>query len=138
MEKKLILKTDFYDYYDHWFDKVYYPEEEYNIFERYSVLGMNRQEMLIYLQLNGYNVPKHGLVRDLDLQKEQKVVVYLDINSHRGMDKILCSFGEALRFYPVNYASEYLKVNDEEKGCSFRYLRIGEKNFSLCYQSDDN
>lgn len=138
MTKKLVLKSDFHDYYDHWFDKVYYPEEEYTTFERYSISGMNRQEMLNYLELNGYNVPKHGLVKDLILQKDQKVVIYLDINSHRGMDKILCPFGEALNFYPMNYCMEYKKVNKEELGCSFRYLRIGDDIFSLCYKSQDS
>lgn len=138
MTNKLVLKSDFHDYYDHWFDRVYYPEEEYITFERYSRSGMNRQEMLEYLELNGYNVPKHGLVKDLSLQKDQKVVVYLDINSHRGMDKILSSFGESLKFYPMNYCMEYKKVNDNNLGHSFRALRIGDLNFSLFYKSQDS
>lgn len=138
MEKKLVLKSDYYDYYDHWFDKVYYPDEEFDIFERYSVSGMNRQEMLNYLELNGYSVPKHGIVKDLKLDKDQKIVIYLDINSHKGMDKMLCSFGQALNFYPMNYAMEYKKVNEQELGCSYRSLRIGDNIFSLYYTSKNS
>lgn len=137
MTRKLVLKTDFYDYYDHWFDKVYYPEEKYRDFLRYSRSGMNRIEMLRYLDLKGYNTPEHGLVKDLNLNNDEKVVVYLDINSHRGMDKVLCSYKHAKDCYPMNYASKYLKVNDEDKGSSYRALRIGNKSFTLYYESNE-
>lgn len=128
----LKLKSNFLDYYDHQFDL---SGEE---FRRMSNEGMNRIEMLDFMKSKRLIVPPYGVVRHLEhhayITPEAFVVVHLDINSHRGENKLLVRYSEALEQYPdafmVMYASSF-------KGVSWRYLKVGSRSFILRYESDD-
>ena len=53
--QSVCLKSDFWDYYDHWFDRG-----KGIVFERFSNQGMNRKEMLDYLSSLGFKTPPYG------------------------------------------------------------------------------
>lgn len=144
---KLQLKTDFHDYYDHWFDR------EGQIFERMSHSGMSRREMFDFFEQIGLKTPPHGTPEQIfnTLSEQDKeaedfaqkhdmnffhVVVYLDETAHRGEGKILIPLTTAIRQYPNAFCSQYcptLLIGST----SLRYLQIGDKIFWLRYTSDD-
>lgn len=146
---KIKLYSDFIDYYDHHFDA------SGKRFERFSTGGINRIEMFKFLESHGYETPKHGKVKEIseiypdrwvgfakgmscdepsyipefDTWKFIEVVVYTDINSHRGEGKIKMCLDEAIEKYPNNFASIYIF----NWATSYRHLQIGEKSFWLRY-----
>lgn len=145
---KIRLKTDFHDYYDHWFDA------EGVEFERFSRQGRGRREALEYLSDIGLKTPPYGtprevmvktnnrlLERELELQKDSKyllsVVVYLDENAHRGEGKVLMPLQEALNKYPNHLCTLFIPPIPG-KSVSMRHLQIGKKAFWLRYTSSDD
>ncbi len=127
---KLKLRTDFFDYYDHWFDL------DGQVFERLSTGGMSRGEMFKYLNDHGIRTAGYGKVHTFASMGPSisHVVVYTDEQCHRGDGKLLLALGEALRDYPDTLASVYIK---QGIGISHRHLQIGEYHFWLRYQSRD-
>lgn len=128
----LRLRSNFIDYYDHQFDL------KGEVFRRMSNEGMNRIEMLDFLKSKRLIVPPYGIVKTMKnhvlISEEAFVVVHLDIKSHRGENKLLMRYKEALEKHPnefmVMYASNF-------RGCSWRYLKVGNRSFILRYSSDD-
>lgn len=104
-----------------------------------STSGMDRYEMYIYLESLGFNVPIYGILNDFRKLKKDinKVVVHLDLKSHRGENKILLDYEEALEKYRGKFATEYIET-DGEFGVSYRYLRIGDEAFWLLYKSKND
>lgn len=144
---KLQLKTDFHDYYDHWFDR------EGQVFERMSRSGMSRREMFNFLENIGVKTPPYGTPGQVfnslsDDEKELEklaqenhinlidVVVYLDENAHRGEGKILMPLIKAIKEYPDTFCSQYFP-SLRFGAISLRYLQIGDKIFWLRYASND-
>lgn len=144
---QLQLKTDFHDYYDHWFDR------EGQIFKRMSHSGISRREMFEFFEQIGLKTPPHGTPEQIfnTLSEQDKeveelfqkqdmnffhTVVYLDETAHRGEGKLLIPLTKAMRKYPNVFCSFYyptLLVGST----SLRYLQIGDKIFWLRYTSDD-
>ncbi|WCF11664.1 hypothetical protein NDS46_30420 (plasmid) [Paenibacillus thiaminolyticus] len=128
----LKLVSNFIDYYDHYFDL------QGDVLRRLSNEGMNRVEMLQFLQQKNLTVPLHGIVKNLQnhslIERDTYVIVHTDIHSHRGENKHLLLYRDALERYPdelmVLYVSSF-------QGCSWRYLKIGSRSFILHYQSKD-
>lgn len=144
---KLILKSDFRDYYDHWFDIMTSPNDTYATFHRYSRNSMTRRKMFELLESLGNKVPKHDYLHKM--KDVEKVVVYTDQFAHRGEGKELLKLKYAkqkhLRMYgapemDVNwikhsiYASEYIGTSN----MTMRKLHIGKMCFFLLYESDDS
>jgi hypothetical protein len=127
---RLILRSDFRDYYDHWFDSHLLYDGKAQVFERLSTGGMTRGEMLASMREHGLTVPAFGKPADL---RSEKVVVYLDDHSHRGERKRVMDRGKAQLLYWNNLACEYLPGPPD----SFRSLWIGRRSFALYYRSDD-
>lgn len=132
----LQLKTDFQDFYDHCFDK------KGPVFDRYSKNALTRADNLAFLTDKGYNVPSHGIARNLvpHLIKLRETpdlhfVVYLDEYSHRGEDKIRVSAEMALEHFGEYFVVEFLQP--DKQSTSYRYLQIGKKSFGLVYSSND-
>lgn len=136
------LVSDFWDYYDHWFDG--YAAEL--VFYRLSSSGMTRREMLEYLQSLGFRVPIFGRTSDIHdrLRKKHRftgfdhildVVVYLDDSAHRGEGKIKIPLRDAIEKYPYHLATEYIPALPSGLGLSWRYLQLGDKAFWLEYAS---
>lgn len=134
------IKTNFIDYYDHWFDREGY------IFERRSNGGMSRRDMFVFLAQHGFNVPSYGtpavIYHSLGSQgsnpeKESpiKVVVYLDQQAHRGEGKLLVPLEYAAKEYPELLCSLYYPGADGAE--SIRYLQIGDLHVWLKYISLD-
>ena len=144
---KLQLKTDFHDYYDHWFDR------EGQIFERMSHSGMSRREMFDFFEQIGLKTPPYGTPKGIleslsDFEKKMEnlvqgdnfnlidVVVYLDETAHRGEGKVLMPLMKAIQDYPNTFCSRYYPTL-QTGSSSLRYLQIGDKVFWLRYTSDD-
>jgi hypothetical protein len=144
---KIKLVSDFWDYYDHWFD----GSDAEIVFERRSTGGMDRLQMLEYLKSLGLRVPAFGCVRDLYDRKRREwqgnidivdsllsVVVYLDERAHRGEGKVLLSLCDAMEQYPDHLATEYIPALPSGHGLTWRYLQVGDKVFWLEYTSRDD
>lgn len=150
----LQLKSDFIDYYDHWFANSY---QEYPIFSRLSVDGISREAQFAKLQAMGLQVPEHGMVsalyRDYETRLQQQgfndtevkgmlelmqLVVYTDPYAHAGEGKCVLGYSDALRLYPTHFASLYIMQNVKNLGISLRYLRIGKRQFWLRYASEND
>ncbi|MFW5961992.1 MAG: hypothetical protein ACOCQR_00070 [bacterium] len=132
------LQTDFIDYYDHWFDL------DGLIFNRYSVMGIDRPAMFSFFSNNGIPTPTFGIVKNISLQNFiQKtnnifLVIYLDHKAHQGKNKIKVSFQEAYVNYKNFFFSEFLPpVNFPAVATSYRFLKVGSRSFWLSYSSQN-
>ena len=123
---KVVLKSDFIEYYDHWFDL-----KGDITFERFSKQGMIRREMFNMFSKKGLTVPYYGIVKDM--KNVEKVVVYLDEISHRGENKPLMFLGRAKKDFPDLFCSEYIGDNIGE---SYRCLNVGLAQYWFRYQSN--
>jgi len=143
---KIQLKTDFLDYYDHWFDR-----EGDIVFERMSRGGMGRREMFGFLKSLGLNSPEVGIVKEVfpklrerysdipdGIMRIVSVVVYLDEMAHRGEGKERMSAEKALEKHPDNFCSEFIPTSPGEGSVSLRYLQIGDRKWWLRYSSIDD
>lgn len=154
MTRILELKSDFRDYYDHWFAGT--GQRADDIYERQSRSGMERPAMLNYLKDLGVTTPAFGTVQELAsrmasfaqglsidtlkqlLHDAGDVVIYTDPGAHGGGGKIKLSLAAALEQYPNHFASEYIPNTASGHGQSIRYLRIGQRQFWLRYSSRDD
>ena len=137
--RPVVLRSNFTDYYDQYFDDA--TAVAPLVFNRFTDQGMNRREILAFLERNGFTVPRHGNVRDVDtwaphLRDNQYVVVYLDEKSHRGENKLLLTLGEALNKHPDCLAAEFLGT-DSHSGQAIRHVQVGSKYFRIALASDD-
>jgi hypothetical protein len=137
---KIKLKSDFHDYYDHWFD----DSSSSTTFTRLSTNGMSRPEMFNFFTHYNIPTPKYGLVKNLT--NCYNVVVYEDLYLHRGEGKLKLAYHHAMEKYSDYFASKYLPpdntvfqgIDSINIGISYRYLSVGNKNFWLKYTSLDN
>lgn len=154
MTRILELRSDFRDYYDHWFAGS--GQRADNVYERQSRSGMDRPAMLNYLKGLGVTTPAFGTVRELAsrmdtfaqglsantrkelLRDAGDVVVYTDPGAHGGGGKIKLGLAVALEQFPNHFASEYIPNTISGHGQSIRYLRIGQRQFWLRYTSEDD
>ena len=133
------LKTDFYDYYDHWFIQSHQPAH-YTL-ERMTQASTTRLEDFELMRTAGLNVIPHDTVEKLakNFTPEQitatQLVVYVDDRSHAGEGKALLTIDKALKHYPERLASLYVPTNLAE---TYRHLRIGTRQFWLRYTSDND
>lgn len=127
---QLRLKSDFIDYYDHWFDLNGY------VFERFSRSGMDRKKMFAFLKEKGEKIPRVGTSKQLLDDGIQKAVVYLDDMAHRAEGKILLLVSEAAQEYPDYFCSEFIE-DPNQVVCTTRRLQVGDHAFWLRYTSDD-
>ena len=147
---KISLKSDFWDYYDQWFDSNY---GDGLVFERISTGGMSRQEMFRFFEKIGLAVPVHGTVKTIVTSFEkliddpglneklfnmEEIVVYTDTQSHRGEGKIKIKRAEALEKYPDHFCSEHITASPTGHGVSYRFLQVGKRVFWLRYTSRDD
>jgi hypothetical protein len=149
---KLKLNSDYFDYYDAWFDL----DAEHTLSRRMTD-GPNKIEAFKLLNLMGIKTPKYGMVAELykDLasqfydgkeaikkvgyDKVVELVVYTDINAHAGEGKIKVTLEEAREKYPGHFAVQYIP-NDTRvfASRSERLLQIGSRRIWLEYTSADN
>ena len=137
--RPVVLRSNFTDYYDEYFDPA--NSVAPLIFNRFTDQGMTRTEIFAFLERNGFTVPKHGILRDIDkwaphLRDNQYVVVYLDERSHRGENKLLLTVGEGLNQHPNCLAAEFMGT-DKNSGHSIRHVQVGKKFFRISLTSDD-
>lgn len=141
------LKSDFRDFYDHWFD-LDGPE-----FSRMTTDGPDKIEQFRILQTMGLHTPPHGSVKNIAgswWEQEQQwvkwVVVYDSLTSHRGdgkrlaqsssfrWDGCLTRLGECYRQEQL-FCSAYVGYTP---GVSWRMLQIGPHRFWIEYNSVDD
>lgn len=125
---KLLLRSDFIDYYDHHFDTLDRPRIHMN-YQRMSRVNYTRHDNFLYMRetLN-LLTPEFGIVEDMHRRfrfstRLPDVVVYIDDKAHQGDGKEKLGLEEAMRKYPQSLCSMYLK---EEPSTSYRVVAIGE------------
>lgn len=135
---KLQLRSDFIDYYDHYFDR------NGIVFNRYSRNNISRLEMFNMMENWGLKVPEYGLCNKLSENNsisDNKVVVYLDQYAHQGEDKELLSLEKACLKHPQKLGSIYIPTSDRIDGfksISYRLLQVGIARFWILYCSPDD
>ena len=143
---KVKLRTNFGDYYDHWFDL-----EADHTLRRVGTDGLDRFCQLHLMERQGLKVPPYGTVKQLlgpparygapemrnpRLSKKcTRLVVYIDEKAHCTEGKVLLSLDQALEQYPDCLASEYIEGCP---GVSWRFLQIGKHGFWIEYKSDED
>ncbi|MDR3589429.1 MAG: hypothetical protein P4N41_07175 [Negativicutes bacterium] len=138
--RPVILRSDFTDYYDSYFDNP--NSVSPLVFERYTNTGMSRSEILGFLSRNGFSVPKYGKLKDVGkwaphLRDSQLVVVYLDEASHRGENKLLMTVATALRTHPQCLAAEFMGTS-KDSSYGRRLVQVGMKYFWLDQRSSND
>lgn len=131
---KIKLVSDFRDFYDHWMDF------DGEIFRRVTTDGLDRLEMLQYLQKLEFKTPIYGKLKDISHKLKDFVVLHHDIHAHRGEGKELVRLETALEEFPNVLATQYIPFKTEEenlgvKGLSWRYLQVGVNSFWIEYKS---
>lgn len=124
------LISDFNDWYDIAFDgrgKEFY---------RISSSGMPRPKMLKYLKTNNFNVPLFGRIKMLSNYPIHKVVIHSDLRAHQGIGKILITIDDAIQKYPNYFGVEF--IVPDEKGCSYRFLKVGWRRWWIKYLSTED
>lgn len=136
---KVVLNSDFIDYYDHWFDRIYTPEVHLT-FNRKSIGVTPRLELLDYMSSElGLAVPEFGTVKEVAnrlrlFDSATYLVVYTDDMKHRGDGKEKVSLKSALKRFPNKPCSLYLPPDEKSK--SYRLLSIGRNTtYLMSYQS---
>lgn len=145
------LYSNFIDYYDHHFEL-----DSDLVFYRHMSAGPDRITMLTMMHALGFDVPKHDLVKNLyasmvaEYETEEQLkaskydnllqlVIYQNIRSHAGDDKIKMTLAEAYEKHPDLYAAQFIPTIDREgRSMSYRYLSIGKENLWLRYTSTDD
>ena len=129
---KLILKTDFVDYYDNHFDQLSQPVPHMT-FNRLTRNNFSRKDL--FNQLNKMNEPviPHGNTKELSERfwSAQKFVVYIDDYAHSGQGKILIDRHQVPQ-YTNTLASLYMP---EKPALSLKKIVIGNRIFWAKYQS---
>lgn len=121
------LNTDFKDYYDGCLS-----EDNSVVYNRLSKQVMSRGEALHYLNNNGIKTVKFGPVSKFIGQSH--IVVYTNPMLHNFLGKHIYSYNEANGQYRNCLASEFL-INS--KGCTVKYLQVGERRFRMMFQNDE-
>lgn len=134
MSSDVKLCTDFKDYPDEEFYDKGMP------FERYRKSKISRAESFHLLKKLGFKVPNHGesknfITKLIESKKDEdiKFVVHLDEYEHSQFNKLLVSAKEAFDKYSDKFCVEYIS----SRPISYRYLKIGQLDFGLVYESDD-
>ena len=144
------LKSDFTDYYDHWFVGSWQSPSLH--YYRFTYDDVPRSEIFRWMDERGIPVPYFGLVNDLYKKtvKERwgkdshifgevvNFVVYTDEYAHASQGKLLLTANEAIETYPQYFAVEFIPTNPLCLGLSYRYLRVGRRQFWLRYKSLDS
>lgn len=137
---RLVLETDFSDYYDDYFDKRKNPSVHHTLW-RFSKDKTPRLELLSYMKNQlSLIVPEFGTVREvanrirLDTTNKH-VVVYHDEFSHYGDGKEKVGINSAFKRFPLKPCSLYM--SPDEKSESLKYVSIGlGTHFLLKYTSN--
>lgn len=135
----IVLRTDFRDYYDHWFTLPHRAERAMFTLTRLSYDGMYKSNQFSTLKALGYNTVIHGVVSSMTPWKQgcPQVVVYHDPRVHRGEGKELMSMWSALKYHPEKYCSYYIDTSLNGDSTSYRLLCVGSKKFIIEYRSKD-
>ena len=133
------LLSNFTDFYDHHFDL------DGEVFDRRDNIGMDRRQMFEFFGSLGLKTPFHGTLKEVfEHQAEwcpapelQHAVVYLDLNSHRGNDKIQVRGTDPYwQQFQDDFAAEFIPTYTQPNiGISYRYLQIGPRKWWLEYIS---
>lgn len=142
MTKRVVLRSDFIDYYDHHFDLSYFGE--YVEFKRFSEGGMSRYEMLFYMAGTlGLRTPRFDR-RDRALMWNKPLVLHLFPMAHRGQGKhrFRPSWDGSVTMEVVKTISrsdtvavEY--IDPADLSTSYRLLCVGALRFELRYTSNN-
>jgi hypothetical protein len=156
MKTGIYLQTDFKDYYDEYLHDVMATER----FKRLSRSGPSRPEIFKLLEEKSCPVPPYGTAEELwreyldpddpycDVRWEKaiksdiawishKLVVYDDIDAHRGEGKRLVKaydYKEHIKPIKDKFCSLHLTIQDVF-ALSYRELFVGNRSFFLSYQS---
>ena len=136
---KLRLKSSFWEPWHCAFDS------DGHEFRLMTNEGPNRKEMVSIFKMVGLQTPIFGYYSDfvkIKYEKERKVVVYDDIESHFGKNKRLVTFSELNVEDKLLYMSEYIQTLQRPLAQyisrSTRYLFVGDYGFQYDYLSHND
>ena len=123
--RKLLLKSDFRDFYDPFFDNPNFPGDNPVVYERFAKGGMLRPAAFRYMDKTlGLEVPHYGTNQAILDEYGQGVIYYIP-HAHRGEGKALMdSYRYVPEDYLVDFAARYV-LPDEGPAVSYRLLHIG-------------
>lgn len=141
---KISLKSDFYDYYDHWFERCNNADFELIRNSRSKISKQDQFKILRSCDFNAigiglYRKVQYGFIdnsRETTTPPDVNVVVYTDEYAHAGEGKILISFQEATKKYHNHLFSLAVDTKGINKSTSKRYLSVGDYKIWLEYKSD--
>jgi hypothetical protein len=135
------LVSDFVDFYDFEFSD---PNGD-SVFRRVTTDGLDRYEMLVYLEKLEFLVPLYGTAKELSdmMEPHEEIILHTDIYAHRGDGKERSTIAEALAKCPETLATRFIPFDvpntpPEVKGLSWRYLQVGTETFWLQYTSTED
>lgn len=126
MENKLHIISDYTDFYD-------VESTQGNIiYNRILKNSMQRGSALKYIRNMG--------IETIDIKPvsrfsyiDDKLVVYTDPKKHNGQGKQICTFEEAITYYPNMPASKYI---EDTNGFTVKVLQIGKRRFNITFKKD--
>lgn len=138
---KLILNSNFFEWYDHAFDsRVYINEPDCQILNRRNDIGPDRVAAFKLMNQNGLKIPNYWWGDIAPCGYYDKIVLHTNLMSHCGEDKTLLHYGVYKQMLKNKQdLSKHLIVEfiePDEPGVSYRELQIGYYYFVLRYQSD--
>jgi len=156
---KLILRSDFIDWYDYAFD-VATSSDDVVIFERFSnSREYTRREALDLLKNKGYYTPLYGTVNEVAekmidqfftsfpdliefkhkiIHDLMEVVIYHDEYGHRGEGKEILQLDVAMKEYPDKFCVKYIPNSPDGLGYSRRVLVVGNNMWLIDYWSEND
>lgn len=133
----IALKSDFRDYYDHWFLNAHFHNDYKLAFTRNMDQGLSRPLMFDFMskELN-LRVPQYGKISQLQslIDPNEYVVLHENLRIHVGEGKKL------IRFKQIASTDDFVVkyIDPSEENTSYRYLRIGKKHFWFKYTSEND
>ncbi len=128
--------SDFVDYYDSYFKeniKAEYAGEELTYVRKRKY----ENKILELMALKNIGIPVidiKPITKVFDITNKDLVIVYTDIEGHSGNGKLVLDFNEANMLYPNRLCS---RISRQYDGYTYKYLKIGNKQFWLVIQNDN-
>lgn len=140
---KILLESDFLDYYDHHFAT---RTDFENVYYRHTKSGVSRVKMFHEFEVCKFKTPVYGtpqyILNTLECNHNigyisdfTDVVVYHDIHTHRGEGKEKMPIKQAIQKHPESFCSEFIPTTTGSGSVSLRHLRVGKRQFWIKYIS---
>lgn len=128
---KLIIESDFSDYYDTASKDLDYSCNDL-IYRRMAKESEQINKSLSKLATLSVKVADMRQVKDFIIDKPKDLVVYLNPKSHSIEDRTVCGFYDAYEMYPDSFAMPFI----ENVRTLTKFVQIGYKRLRMVYEYD--